>query len=258
MKRRALIIFCDETESGSLPGPYQDYINLKNFLTSNLGGDWEEDEIFALHNPTKFEVYSAVINFLSEADYTFTIFSGHGFMDRPGGKQYVELLDDSISILDLRSNAKRQTLIIDACRGFVTDSITEQKMFGDVYESFIGPTSTRAIFDRAVMAAEQGLTILYAASENETALDTPSGAAYLLSLLEVTDVWSKSNEVDHIITLKSVHIQAAKYLVRHFDTIQQPSMNVEKRMKYYPFAVKHPIRNKEEFGDRLRRRYRLP
>jgi hypothetical protein len=258
MERRALIIFCDNTESGSLSGPYRDYINFKNFLTSNLGGDWEEDEILPLRNPTKREVFDSIINFLDGADYTFTIFSGHGFMDRPGGKQFVELLDDSISILQLRTSAKRQTLIIDACRGFESDHRTEQKTFGDIYEGFAGPTSTRVIFDKAVMAAEQGLTVLYAASENETALDTPSGAAYLLSLLEVANGWSTSNEVDHIIALKNIHLRASKYLFEHFDTIQQPKMNGEKRIRYYPFAVKYPTRKKQEFVDRIRRRYRLP
>ncbi|MCZ2247171.1 MAG: caspase family protein [Bacteroidia bacterium] len=240
MKRRALIIYCDDTESGDLTGPPYDNENFRNFLTSNLGGAWAANEILSLSNPNASEVSKAVNKFMSGADYTFTLFTGHGFINLENNKrQYLELADADISSSSLYTNAKRQTLIIDACRGFHSPSADLLKGFTEIHEQFIGdPFSTRLIFDRTVMRAEEGLTILYAASRNQTALDTDYGAAYLLSLLKMASLWEQLDKKNNILGLKLIHEIAANFLVENYDTIQVPTMNKEKRLRYFPFAVK--------------------
>ncbi len=240
MKRRALIIYCDDTESGKLSGPPFDNQHYRSFLTSNLGGRWEESEILSLRNPKAAEVLKAVREFLNGADYTFTIFTGHGFLNSDDNNiQYLEVLDSDISILTLKTLSKRQTLIIDACRGFFSPSEAILKGFSEVYEHFTGDAySTRQIFNNAILRAEEGWTILYAASRNETALDTDNGAAYLLSLLRIAENWEDVDKRNNIIDLKVTHNYAKTYLAENFNTIQVPSMNREKRLRHFPFAVK--------------------
>lgn len=240
MKRRALIIYCDDTSSGELTGPPFDNDHYRSFLTNNLGGRWDDKEILSLRNPKTALITKAVREFMVGADYTFTIFTGHGFLNTDeNSRQYLEVADGDVSISSLRTTAKRQTIIIDACRGFHSPSRAILKGFSEVFEHLMGdPYSTRNIFDKAVMRAEEGLTVLYAASRNQTALDTDNGAAYLLSLLHIAEKWEKVDKRTNIIDLKVTHGYAKKYLSENFDTIQIPTMNKEKRINYFPFAVK--------------------
>lgn len=52
MNRKALIIYCDDIESGFLSGPTVDNTNFRNYLTSYCRGDWYENEIKSLNNPS--------------------------------------------------------------------------------------------------------------------------------------------------------------------------------------------------------------
>lgn len=240
MIRRALIIYCDDTDSGELNGPTHDNTNFRDFLQSNLGGDWYSKEILSLRNPCSTLVLKAVNEFLAGADYTFTIFTGHGFINNDdNNRQYIELANKSIAISNLRTTANRQTLIVDSCRGFYSPSREHLKGFSEQFENFIGdPYGTRQMFDRAVMRADAGWTILYAASKNQTALDTSKGAAYLLSLIRTAENWESVDKKNNILSLKITHDFAKKYLDANFDTIQVPIMNGEKRQTHFPFAVK--------------------
>ena len=100
MKRSALIIYCTNTASGPLAGPMRDAGNLQLFLMSAAGGHWKKDEITFLKNPSSFRVKNAVREFLANSDYTFIVFSGHGYIDSDDDyQQYVELSNTSIPIL---------------------------------------------------------------------------------------------------------------------------------------------------------------
>jgi hypothetical protein len=241
MKRKALIIYCDDTQSGSLKGPSHDNSNYRQFLKSNLGGGWYDDEIISLRNPSSYDVAVTLRTHFKYIDYSFVLFSGHGFINVDHNNlQYIELNDTDVSILSLRNDSPKQTLIIDACRGFYSPlKKSMENLLVDSYRAFTGDIqSTRKIYEDAIDNADQGWSILYAASENQTALDTPEGAAYLLSLLSVSDVWKKSNSQNQILPLDSVHEGAKIYLTQNFTTTQRPSMAQEKRLRYFPFAVK--------------------
>jgi len=241
MERRALIIYCNNTASGRLNGPIADNKNIIDHLTSYLGGEWYDDEILSLQNPSSQKVSIAVKNFLNGADYTFTIFSGHGFINTDDNKtQYCEVANGDISIMRLVSNAPRQTILIDACRGFHSPSQQALvKGMSGVYEYFTGdPMSTRRIFDNAVLAAEKGITVLYAAYEDESAADSDRGGAYTYSFLKVCKNWEKSDREYNILTVKQAHNAGIMYMNKNFITKQQPTMNQEKRLRYFPIAVK--------------------
>ncbi len=240
MIRRALIVYCDNTYSGALPGPEKDKDNFVRFLKTNLGGQWYDDEIKSLRNPTKIQLQQAIDIFLSGADYTFTIFSGHGCINTSHNNlQYCELSDGEVSINKFKTNAKRQTLIIDSCRGLeafesseIIKSILETKMFTK-------GLSTRHIFESETMSCEVGWSILYSASEDESSRDSKDGGVYLLSLLAVAELWGEKFNSELSLPLDKAHELATKYLKENFPTIQQPFIEPEKRLKFFPFAVKN-------------------
>lgn len=243
MIRRALIVYCNNTESGKLNGPIADNINLHRHLTSKLGGEWYDKEILPLNNPTKNQVRIAISNHLSGADYTFVVFSGHGFISTVDNKQYLELLDGDIPVRQLITDAKRQTIVVDACRGYYTPTtqLFSKGMEG-IYDSFTGEPSTRKLFNEHVLRCEAGLTVLYAASEDESATDSDKGGAYLYSILKVCETWNKTNTGTKF-SVKNAHEFGTKYMRANFDTIQNPTMNAEKRQRYYPLAVKYNMIN---------------
>ena len=244
MKRRALIIYCDNTESGKLHGPQFDNKNFRTYLQSKLGGHWYENEILSLRNPKYSEVKDYINGFMVGSDYTFIVFTGHGYIHSEKNVQYIELSDQSISIINLRTNAKRQTLIVDACRGFYIPADHLLKGLEEDYKYFTGePYSTREWFDNAILNADEGWTILFAASKNQTALDTSKGAAYLLTLFEIALLWAKTNKNSNFLSLKDIQTVAKKHILKNFATTQIPTINTEKRMRYYPFAVKQVILN---------------
>ena len=243
MKRRALIVYCDKTPSGELDGPSYDYSNFVEFLTSPLGGGWYKNEILGLHNPTEQDVMTLGRSFLDGADYTFTIFTGHGYIRKSESCncQYVELADKEISIRKLKSTSPRQLLIIDACRRYqiVTEGIKKIASAHESLRNFSVITEmSRRLFNKQISNSEYGITVLYAASENESALDTDKGAAYLLSLLDAAKQWEKES-TDSVLSVKDAHLRAKKILNFKFgdNTLQQPTMNQEKRKEYFPFAI---------------------
>jgi hypothetical protein len=240
MERRALIVYCDNTHSGELSGPTSDFQNFTNYLQTKIGGEWQEDEITGLRNPTISEVRQAVNEFMIAADYTFTIFSGHGYIDS-NDRQFMEVADGDISIAALRTLAPRQTLIVDACRGrhIPTDIAAEPKFFSDVLESIEEIGSTRALFDREVQRADEGFSILFSASPNEASDDSDHGGIYLVSLLKITEAWRETGHGEAILPINLAHTQAIDYLRENYVTsTQHPRMKPEKRRGHYPFAVK--------------------
>lgn len=241
MIRRALIIFCNNTESGELPGPNVDNSNLRNFLTSQIGGEWQSNEVLSLSNPTIREVRNAVIKFLNIADYSFVVFSGHGWINTDeNNKQYLEVSDGDISINDIISYSTRQTIIIDACRGFISPlNESLSKGLGRAVISYSSTSiSTRQLFDSVVMRAEEGLTVLFSASENQSSIDSAKGGAYIYSLLAVSRNWFRTDKINNIFTIKNAHQLGITFMNYNFITKQKPVMNSEKRMRYFPISVK--------------------
>jgi len=239
MTRKALIVYCDNTESGKLPGPSADNQNLRTHLTSPLGGDWYDSEIISLNNPTKLQVLQS-IRTIGVADYSFVVFSGHGYINTADNhKQYVELSDGDLSISNLVSNSKRQTIIIDACRGYYSPTTQMfSKGLSGTFENFSGRQSTRKLFDHHLNNCEEGLSVMYAASKNQSASDSDKGGAYLFSILKVCEIWAQNDSKKQKFSIRDAHNSGIIYMNKNFETKQKPTMHAEKRMRYFPLAVK--------------------
>lgn len=238
MERRALIIYCDKTASGALNGPDVDNENYRGYLRSNLGGDWVDEEIKSLHNPTVSEVKSAIENHLKGADYAFIIFTGHGCTNSTDDLQYIELMDDDMPISEFKkSNVLKQTIIIDACRTYALLNLT--KAFGLVEENLSTyGKSTRALFDKAVSVSDIGTTIMYAAGKGAAAYTSKEGGLYLRHLVKIANAWKENNKHDNVLSVLEAHNLTKKFLWEYTDSSQIPEISEEKRKIYFPFAVK--------------------
>jgi len=243
MNRKALIIYMTDSPSGTLVGPASDNANFHRFLTSRLGGDWYDNEIISLNNPSCQNVKNVIATF-ADTDYSFIVFSGHGEFEEEEHLQYIELKDTEMSIMSLITDAPRQTIIIDACRGYFSKAqrLLEKSMrnFSST-ESFAPNISTRKLFENYIDKAEKGVTVMYATNENQSALDTDKGAAYITSLINAAKAWGQDVNDQNMLSVKAAHELSIKYMRAHFVTTQTPVMNGEKRLRYYPFAVKHII-----------------
>jgi hypothetical protein len=238
MKRGALIICMSNSPSGHLDGPPHDYVNIKNYLVSSIGGEWLEEEIIHYPDPCIQDIKNA-ISVMGELDYSFIVFTGHGEFDQYNHRQHMEVMDGDITVRDLRTNCPRQTIIIDACRGFIQRMPPQiARSMNFAMESTGQRISTRKLFENKLLQAEEGLTVLYAASENQSALDTNIGAAYISSLIKSAKEWGKTN-IGNVLDLKTAHNHAKTYMYNNYDDVTQvPVMNSEKRLRYFPFGVK--------------------
>ncbi len=240
MKRRAIIISCANTESGHLPGATADNINMHKFLTSPLGGNWYDHEIVQLSDPTKREVNQAVNRHFSRADYSFVVFSGHGYTNTIENHQYLELLDSNIALKTLRGAAKRHTMIVDACRGYISNVSTLQGFgLGDSTNNYLGSKSTRGLFEHFILNRAPRLTVMYSAQQGQNSIDTPRGGVYISSLIKSALMWAGAPAKDRGISLLGVHYIAKQIIMNEFSWANQSPVIINENIQtHFPFAVK--------------------
>lgn len=243
MRRKALLIICNNTSSGFLSGPSADATNMVNHLTSPIGGQWYlNGEIEILNNPTLYQARYTIHNYLRHSDYSLFVFSGHGYINTDDRNlQYMELANGDLSIEEVITDVPRQSIIIDACRGFESPIADEmQKSFSQRDESLSGDIfSTRQLFEQCVLSCAKGFSICYSASEDESATDSQKGGAYLFSLLRICELWSNQDSLNQQLPLQQAHSYAINYMRKNFLTRQNPIMKKERRKRYFPLAVKY-------------------
>lgn len=181
-KRRAILIAASGAGHNYLQGVQYDIFNFNQFLQSDQGGKWYENEIKILHDPTSHDVYSNLID--RYFDYHFIYFSGHGYLD--GETQMLNLKDGAISenSLVLRGTP-RQTIIMDACRNYLEPpaGVLNGIETGDVFENFTG-SQTRDIMDDYILNSPAGLQVAYATRIGTSARDTTYGGYFTSELLQ--------------------------------------------------------------------------
>lgn len=249
LKREALIIACPGHKGirGYLPGTLRDIDNYTAYLQSSLGGDWyagSGGEIYYLINPTAADVVEAISQM--RADYSFIVFTGHGFTGKYDKKTYICLEDGDYHISILKSTALWQTMILDCCRGYyIPDGALEE-----VYSHFDGglaglgdPESTRSIFDNYLRKCETGIIRLHASSIGQASMEERSyGGYFSYSLIEGAKIWGAKNKLHNILDLQGSIKLAKQYMDRNFLTTQIPQYVGGRRLRHYPFAVKRKKR----------------
>ncbi len=190
--RQAILIGAPSVKP-ELPGVTVDINDIKRFLLSNKGGDWREDEIVILSDPSSATVYSQIES-AKYKDYVFITCSGHG--EHRVGKglndtvMYVKE-NETVSIDRINPKNKRHLVIVDVCRNIV--KIEKMEEVRAVFESFMAKASIpfidyRKIFDDAVMANSEGRIVTYSCDLNQSAGDDGHGGVFTQELLSAPKI----------------------------------------------------------------------
>ena len=138
LKRRAILIESSGVRgSDDLPGARADVKNFKQYLCSDTGGAWEDDEIRILNSPSWMDVLLELW-VAKDFDYVFMTFSGHGYHLRNGRSlddTVVCLSDEDVRVRDMNPANPRCLFIIDACRKIITTEILLEGMVTKMFKT---------------------------------------------------------------------------------------------------------------------------
>ena len=174
MNRKALLIGSPGNKGSDsyLGGVARDIQNYDRYLRSAAGGSWYASEIQTLEYPTTSEVRQA-IRPLESADYSFVLFSGHGYYDAKRNSTIACLCrDDEIDSSELRKGCTRHTLVLDCCRVVERHVLAEDTIAkADQAPRKLDAAECRYYFDKQVLSSPRGLIVLHACAIDETAGD---------------------------------------------------------------------------------------
>ncbi|MBS1504068.1 MAG: hypothetical protein JST32_18515, partial [Bacteroidetes bacterium] len=158
----------------------KDIRNLHNFMTSTRGGEWQNDEIILLDNPSWLPVKRLLD--ACTADYLFVYFGGHGWSDEYQ-RRYMSFRDFQVEDTALLNHTPKQLIISDSCRVYYP-AISGISPGDDDYSGFAGGESRRA-FDLAIANSRDGKIIVHATGHGDEAAEElfGRGGAFTLSLL---------------------------------------------------------------------------
>lgn len=121
MTRKAIIIGNNTGHGASkfLAGVTLDLQNYRDYLISAGGGSWNfttlgNTEVKILENANRATILAEIRN--CNADYSFVVFTGHGYMKSKDELTYICVADGEISEDELRTASSKQSLILDCCR----------------------------------------------------------------------------------------------------------------------------------------------
>ena len=204
MKKTALLI----GNSSGLEGVIKDLHDWHHFLTSSIGGAWNQNEIILTENPSKRDLLNYVRVIRGEFDFAIIVYTGHGGYDR-GTVLEINGKGETINETDLLGIAPKQISVFDCCRvGNKTplnESLRSFSMGGILHNK----KYIRAVYEKRIEQAINQQIRLYACDIGETAEDTKDGALYIQNLLNSAKIPTNSNETDEVFnTVEEVHRNA--------------------------------------------------
>lgn len=187
--RRALVIGCPGTGDKQLTGVRTDVTNLTNFLKSERGGKWYDEEVTTLYNPTVEKVKAALSS--SVADYSFVYFAGHGFTSN-FLERMIWLKDGYGTDTSLLDSTPKQLVVIDACRTFVQviEGLPPQRE--PEYDHF-GGSPARRLFDWSIANSDAGKLIIHGTQSGTEAIETWRGGVFTQALLRGAKIPTQHN-----------------------------------------------------------------
>ena len=241
-KRLGLIIEASEVPGELLlPGAKVDAENLRTWLYSKPGGDWYSSEILILHTPTVQEVRNVIAK-AGKCDYAFIGFSGHGYHSKELDQTKLVLRDGTLAVADIRPDADRATVVVDACRNIMSEAFAEQYSLSASekanYRKAAETRNFRQEFDLMVQIAESGFEYLYSCNLRESAGEsTRTGGYFTRYLLEAgrdySDNHSQRNSCLHV--AKAFEIASAATTRKN--STQHPQLEAGRRRLHFPFAL---------------------
>lgn len=198
--------------TNGLVGVQKDLIEVRNFLMSNIGGNWYEKEICLKYNMSLADLNSDLNKLRkSNLDYLILYFSGHGDAERRDSFIILNKFKEFIDVKDLEKIATRQLNIYDCCRAF--DHSPEKSMESNfsLFED-TDLTSIRSQYENRIMQASPQQMNLYSCALGECSIDD-DGGVYTKNLLHHAQVFHERENL-----VSDVHKSAA------FDTCVDSNM----------------------------------
>jgi Caspase domain. len=185
MKRFSIIIGCAGLGRQYRPGIEKDVDNFVEYLKSNKGGAWYDNEILPLKNECKKTILDALDNAKRKYDYILVVFSGHGNYSTSLNKRRLYTNEEEFFYeTDLQKISKKQLTIIDSC-ACVEREISEhiRKSFSALMDSQIFKKDYRKLFDEWIESCPDQSIEMYSCQEGEESSDTDNGGLYVYNLI---------------------------------------------------------------------------
>ncbi len=258
MNRFALIIEASDVKGQAvLPGAKRDAEQWRNFLMSNIGGAWNENEIIVLNKPSS----DLVTDFLTRhiSDYCFVAYSGHGceikrYSWQTEGIPTVCLNDTetTLPLSRLKPHGSCGTLIADSCRGYelMTKTAANFSKRSDS-RGLVVEDATKSAYLACLhyqgwkQALQQccntqnGILTMYSCASGQAAGEDPNaGGIYTSFLIQSARIWYDAAKSNKYYTTWNAHDDADK-LMKIYAPQQTPeyqSLPVK-----FPFAIKYSI-----------------
>lgn len=197
-------------DTSDLQGVPVDISSLYSFFTSPVGGNWYDEEIDILTNPTQTELLDT-IDKIREAnyDYVITLFSGHGNEAGGGTVLRINGEGETIDIDDLMHLSQRQLSIFDCCRSCVNDNFIEA---GTTILS-MSRDPIRQAYENQIQDCIPQEIILFACDEDEKAMETSEGGQYLQHLLYAVQLALEDSD-SPFVSVDYAHRRAAALMRR--------------------------------------------
>lgn len=229
--RKALLIGSPGEGENYLHGVSADVQNFSEYLYSERGGLWNENEIEILWQPGIKEIEATLEK--NTADYLVTYYSGHGFTSTEGNRM-VNLQDSFVNDLYLVNDSPRQLCIFDCCRDKeppVISGIPDQR------QPFEGLFTAREILDQYILASDPGIKIIHGTGNGFPAYDESSrhGGILILNFLKAAENIYKQNNYSPI-TIEEIIELTAQYL-KTANSYQIPEIVYEEGNLQVPFAL---------------------
>jgi hypothetical protein len=252
LTRRALLI-SNPGELGHVnycKGVYVDTRNYERLLTSPIGGAWDPKEIQTFDQPTA-ELVQLLVAGLSDYDYGFIMFTGHGWYSSTDKEHVLELRrGENIYASDLLTGAKRRTLILDCCqRVYNEPRLIKEARAAEMVNARAAsrrepnPDACRRLFLRDVEAAPASIVRTSSCSMNELSTDDDErGGRYNASLIEAAQDWANKQAqnpwvIEDALSIVAAHDPAARETIKFSGGTQNPTITKPRSEPYFPFAV---------------------
>jgi hypothetical protein len=176
-----------------------------------------------------------------DADYTLTVFSGHGGISTKDNKLYLDFIDDHLPASILKNTSKKQTIIFDTCRAYFTPGLRSinDSLFSSFEKAELRINNARQIFDNYLKICDEGIIRLYASTENQAADGDENGSYFSSALINSAKVWAKDTSSKCILDLFTAYSIAVKEIKTYEFSTQIPKIYGGKRLKWFPFALRN-------------------
>jgi hypothetical protein len=225
----------------------------EQFLTSDHGGAWNEDEVHVLWQPKRSDLKDLLRSL--DVDYAITVFAGHGWHEEGQGAAILVHPGEGLWVSNFRTSARRQLTVIDACREV-------QRLLKEGREDR-GPkfgveglppdlryrNACRTAYEREVMSVGEKRSVMWGCNLNQQAGEypretIPQGGYFTYNLLDLAAKWGRSRQAARLyqpFPSEKLSVRdafgMANLLVRDRHFPQEPVLEDGRGEASFPFVV---------------------